>query len=74
MRIKDVFQINGSKHDVLTTIRFDRKLSEKERICRTAVIGDITLSLNPTTSDELMWTPDEIQNPKSLIGKEIILL
>ena len=76
MIIVDAFQMKGNKHPIITSIRLDRDLTGKERRSETAIIGNnnLTISIGSTSLADLMWTGDEIQDPKALIGQEIILL
>lgn len=74
MKIERVFQIKGNIHDIVTGIYIDRELTGKERACKTALVGDLELSVGSTSLADLMWTGDEIPDPKALIGQEIVFL
>ena len=74
MIIVDAFQMKGNKHPIITSIRLDRDLTGKERACKTALVGDLELSVGSTSLADLMWTGDEIPDPKALIGQEIVFL
>lgn len=74
MKVIEAFQIKGNIHDSITAIRVDRNLSGGERARKTAIIGDIDLSVEPTSLENVMWTGDAVEDPKELIGQNVILV